>query len=434
MRPLRSTLSGQRRLLGSILGTAVGSRLDQSSARDFATSAVGDVVDFALDLDAASVDLNIGDPGAAATIALALSTTTSVLSRLATSHPERSGPAPAAFSQLPGDTDLAYFERGVDDTEVVRGRDLLVRMASDGLAEYGLKEADRKPILDALAKMTTTAAMVYGSGLDLDAARKALSAEKAARDGSDAAALAEAERASSEALLGWRIIELDEPASKWLAALKELSAAMARPSPGLASRPRAVPSASPPVLRAAPLAKSAGLPPGAQHYALDFYPYDRSAASVAAAGSAGGKPKAVARKPVALDVLVVPDGGRTWIGLGGGEALVASKLALCLAPAGEKLSGHADLGLLLGGRVGAGGFLTARALPEVASQLGALFGGSRIVEGLDEVGQLPHGGTTPIVFSVTARAESTPGVTLGLNVPRATIEDVVAAILRHGGF
>jgi len=427
MQPLRPTLAGQKRLLGSLLSTALGSRLDLSGARDLVTSVCGDLVDFALDLEGATLDVQAGDAAVTASLTLRLSSATSALARTAAGHAERNAPAPAAFAQLPADTELGIFERGVDDPLLARARDLALGVVSDELNEGGFKEADRKPLVDALAKLASPAALVYAAGMDLDALAKAAAAERAARDGADPAALADAARTSTLAMLGWHLLEVDEPAARWSGALKDLEAALGRP--GFAAAYRSKFGARAPSLHPAPLPKGAPQAPGTEHHALDVYPAEPS--RVAAAAPAGKKaPVAAAAKPLTLDILIAPDGPRTWIGLGGGDALVASKLAAAMAPSGDKVASRADLGLLRGQAVGSGGFFTLRGLPESVPDR----------EVLEELAQLPHGGSAAIAYSLTPLPEPAPGqpgaaqVALTVSVPRAAVEDVVAETLRHGGF
>jgi hypothetical protein len=433
MRPLRSIIAVQKRLIGSVLASAVGPRLELGGARELLSSIGGDVVDFAVDLDEASLDLQLSDATAAATMTMRFSSTSSALARIATSHPEKSAPAPAAFWQLPSDADCAFFDRGIDPAELARGRDLVLRAVADGLAELGLKDADRKPIVEALGKMTSSAPMAYASGFDTDAVAKAHAAEKALRDGSDVAATANAKHALAEALLGWRLIEIDEPSGAFAAAAKELVAGWARPTVGAAYRARAKGS-SPPVLRAAPMPRGMTMP-GGQHFVLELRPFDSSAP--AGAGTPG-KPKSgvVASRAVAIHVFLVADGSRTWVGLGGSEVLVATKLASAMAPAvAGGLAGRPELTLFKTNSIGAGGFATARGLPAAAEQLAVLFGDSTGIaaDALSVASQLPHQGVVPVTFELTASGDGgSPALTTSLQLPRAAIEDVVAAILMHG--
>jgi hypothetical protein len=422
MQPLRATLSAAKRFIATVLASTLGSRLGLSSARDLIVSAGGDVVDFALDLETASVDVKLGDPATTATAALRLSGRTSSLARLATAHPERSAPPPAAFWQLPGDADLAFFERGVDDAEFGRGRDLLLRLASDVLADGGLKDADRKAILEPLGKLATGSPLAYASGVDADAAEKAMAAERTHRDASDASALEEAQRVSTEALLGWRVMELEEPSAHFMGAVKDLASAWGRPAVTAAFRSKGRPV---PVFRALPLPKGVNLPPGAMHYVVE-YPFGepRAAAKPSVAASPG--------KPIAVHLYIAPDGGRTWVGLGAGEVPLASKLASAIGASPDSLAARPEIAPLKTATVGAAGFLTLHAIPESALLFAGTFGGPSTREGFDELALLPHRGSVPMWFSWTAPSEAaTAQVVATLEIPRGAMDDIVTTIVRH---
>jgi hypothetical protein len=79
--------------------------------------------------------------------------------------------------------------------------------------------------------------------------------------------------------------------------------------------------------------------------------------------------------------------------------------------------------------------VTLRGLAEAPKEFEPMLGGRPGAgeEGLDDVVRLPHRGTAPIAFAMTARPEGTPPPVLAsLSVSRAAIEDIVAAIQRHG--
>lgn len=437
MAPLKATIAEQRRLLAMILGGVVGGRMGLGSLRELALAVGNDAADFASDLDGASVDVTLADAGAQAQLAVKLAGNASAIGRVITAHPERSGPAPAAFWQLPADADFAGFSRGIDEAELARGRDLVLRVVADALSDLGLKEVDRKPLVDALGKIVTPSAMVYGSGVDVPEVRSAIAAQRAA-GGKPEAERAASKREVAEALLGWRVLEVDEPSARIAGALKELSAAISRPSVVAAIKAHDK-DAVPPSFRAAPVAKAAALPAGAQHYVLELHAGEHHAAAHLGAKPpkpADKKPAAPA-KPLQVHVFVVPDGQRTWIAVGGDEAITAARLAATLGSGGEKLGSRADLASLKDARIGSGGFLTARGLPEAAQQASLLANGGTwgASDVFDEAAQMPHQGLTPIVFSTTVQAGASPATVVArLQVPRDAIEDVVTTVLRHGGF
>jgi hypothetical protein len=296
-----------------------------------------------------------------------------------------------------------------------------------------VKDADRKAIVDSLAKLVSPAAMVYGSGIDAEAVRKALATEKGLTIQSEPTEKEEAKRQTVEAFLGWRVIELEEPSTRMTAGLKELAAAIGRPSVGAAYREK-LKDAVPPALRSLPVPRTAGLPTGAQHFVLELHTLERKAPA-----PRPGKPPPPAKKPLGplkpllVHLFLVPDGHRTWLAVGGDEAVIASRLAMTLGSGGDKLAAHATLAPLKDASVGAGGFLTARGLPEAAEQGPLVFTGATWVakEAFEEAAQMPHQGLTPILFSWTAQAG---GATARVSLPKDAIEDAVATILRRGGF
>jgi hypothetical protein len=426
--PLKATITQERRLFSMLLGTVVSGRLGMSGAREVLQAVGGDVIDFATDLDTATLDLSLADAGAAATLTLRLNGSTSVLGRLATANADRNGPPPAALWQMPGDADFAVFDRGIDPNVLARGRQLMDKVLDDRLAEDGVKDADRHAVLDAIDPLVSPAAMVYASGLDADAARKTTSAAKALPESATAADRAAAARAATQALLGWRILEVDQPAAGRVDALKALAAALARP--GVFAAYHAKPGARALAVRSVPLPKGSPLPKGTERFTIDVPLADSGPAA-----PSGGKP-APAPKPLGIDVFVAPDGGRSWFGIGCDPTLVSARLAAAVGGSGDTLGARPELSSMKNTVVGAGGFFTARGLPEIAVEAGA-FGDdpstfANAAALFDVSAQVGHQGTTPIPFSLTAPAAAPGTAVATLQVPRATVEDVVLAILKHG--
>jgi hypothetical protein len=430
MQPLKPTINEERRLLSILLGTIMGGRLGLSGVRDLAQSAGSDLADFGTDLDTASLDVALSDPGASATLGLKFSASASAIGRLITANADRSGPPPAAFWQMPADADFALFDRGIDAKELARGRELALEVVDDKLGEDGVKDGDRQAVKDALGAFASPAPVVYASGMDLDAARKALAAEKALPDSADVADRREANRASAQALVGWRIVEIDDPADARADALKTLAGAWGRASAvykAKGGRCVAIRATPPPKLP-----KGTTLPKDTQHYTLDI-PLTEPLAPPPPKGK--GKPTGP-DKPLQLDVFLVPDGPRSWVGVGGDTALLGPKLASAVAGSGDGLRARPELAGMKDAVLGAAGFFTARGLPEAAQQIatfggdpGGLAGGADVFDG---VAQLPHQGTTAIPFSLTAPASSPGSAVATLQVSRGTIDDVLVAILKHG--
>jgi hypothetical protein len=429
MQPLRATIDEERRSLSMLVGMLLAGRAGKAGERELLQALGAAPIDFVTDLDTATLDLALSDPGAAATLTLRLSGTTSALARLATANADRNGPPPAPFWQMPGDADLAVFDRGIDPNALARGRDLVLKVMADKLADDGVKDADRHALVDALGALVSPAPMVYSAGIDADAARKALAIEKALPDGASAADRRAATRAIAQALLGWRVLEIDEPAAGRVDAMKAIAAALARP--GVFAAYHGKPGVRALAMRAAPLPRGKALPKGTEHFVIDV-PLPEVVESAPPKAAPAGPPR-----PMEIDVFVAPDGARCWIGAGGDPALVAAKLGAAAAGSGDVLGARPELASMKDAVVGAGGFLTARGLPEVGVEIGAFGGGDMGAFGtaaalFEGGGQLPHQGVTPIPFSLTAPA-ATPGTVVAtLQVPRGTVDDVVMTLLQHG--
>jgi hypothetical protein len=423
MKPLKPTILALRRMVPLVLDSALGGRIGTSGSRELALSLAADLVDFALDVDSAAVDVDLDrDTGARVTGQVQFAGVSSRLARLATAHPDGAAPPPTAFWQLPSDTDVAAFERGVEPDLLAASRDLLVQAVSSKVEEYGLKEADRKAVTDVVGKLPSPAPTLYASGLDEDALKKALSATKKPSQGQVGADVA-ARREVDEALLGWRLLAFDEPPTRIASALSDLASAWSRPgiATSMHATQRGVP---PPTFRAMPAPKGAALPKGTLHFVLEL-PWDEPDL----------RKSSVKPRPLALHAFVAPDGARTWVGIGGDDALVVSKLSSVLGGGGGLV--RPELASFKESQVGAGGFVTAKGVVETVFFVQALAGdaGEGADDFLDGLAQVPHHGTTPMPFALTSRpGGQMPVVNATLEVPRAVIEDALKDVARRGGF
>jgi hypothetical protein len=410
MQSLRSTLVGFKRMASVLLGGLLGGRATAQGTRDALLTVAGDLLDFAIDLDVLSLQVDLTDVAAQARATMKFAGATSTLTRMAMAHADGGATPPAPFWQLPPDADVAVFDRGVDPADLARVVRVALKLLDQVLADAGLKDVDRKALLDALGKIPPSAPVVYASGLDAAAVEKAVEGAK------DATAAKPSAQALAEGLLGWRLVEIDEPSARLAGVLKELVAAWGRP--GIAAAYAAGAKGSkPPTVRAQPLPRGVALPKGTLHYALAL-PVARDKAAVPA------KPGGPSPGPLTVHLLLAPDGPRAWLAIGGDVAALASKLAGAVGAAGTV---RPDLAALDHAKVGAAGFVDVRSLPEVALQLAIL--GAEPVPGLlaalEHVATLPHRGLTPVVFSLTAQPDAS--VVATLQVPRDAIEDAIVA-------
>jgi len=429
MGPLKPTISEQRKIIGMLLGSILGGRMGGAGMRDLMIAIGSDAADFATDLDGATLDVTMSDPGALATFGLKLGGSSSTMGRIALAHPERNGAPPATFWQMPADADLALFSRGIDDPFVAHARELVVGALRDVLTDDGVKEADAKAIGDAVGKLFTGAGGAYASGIDDSGVRSAIAATRGLGSDASDAKRNDARHTEVQELLGWRILEVDQPAAASNDAFKALVAALGRPSVGAAIRAKDK-EAQPPVARTAPLPKGAALPAGTQHWVVELHGATHHAES-----RHDAKKPAPPAKPTLVHFLVAPDGQRSWVAIGGDDTDLAAKLAATLGSGGSGLAGRQELASLKDAKVGSAGFLAARALPEMATTLSLVLGGSPsgAASDVQEVDRMPNKGATPIVFTVTPQAPGGPASLVATTfVPRGAVEDLVYEFVRHG--
>jgi hypothetical protein len=403
-------------------------------------STLDDLIHFGDDLGGLALDVRLTDPGASATATLKLGKTSSETAKLATAHPERDGPPPAIFWQLPGDADEAIFTRGIDDADVASVTSVVQQVIESALRHSGAKDADIKDVVGATAKLWSGAPASYASGVDADGLRRALAALVPLAGRPDDATTLEAKHVAAQAILGWHVTEREEPATRAIGALKDLTAAMAKPGIFTAWRKKNPDRPAPVTIRSAPLPKGVALPAGSVHYVVEaFVAGDSLPPPPPAPGDKAKKPPP-RPKPLALHMLVVPDGQRSWVGWAGDEALCASRVAASLGNSGATLGSRSDLGSIKqNGSVGAAGFLTLRGLAETAA-VATLLGGespSEVVSAYEDSLQLPHQALTPLPFSLTPGAgqAGSPGpVVATFAIPKGSIEDFVTMVVKHGGF
>jgi hypothetical protein len=439
MAPLKDGLALGGSLLQARLAEELGAGDSRGPQGDAVRAGISDMIDFAKDMSVLSLDFQLGDPGATTTATVKLASANSQMAHMMTAHPERNGPAPALFWQLPGDADMAAFARGVDDADMSKVMSIMMPVLTGVIDEAGIKDADRKAIDDAIAKLASGAGGVYASGVDADGVRKALAGAVAHMGQPDDAATLEARHVAAEALVGWRVLERDEPAARSIAGLKDLAAAWSKPTVLAALRAKH-PDAAVPSFRSAPLPKGATLPAGSVHYVLELPapdslfpipvppPPPHTKAKPAA--------KAAPRKGIAFHLIVAPDGQRTWAGIAGDETLAASRMLASMAASGNNLGSRADLASLKSASVGSAGFLTLRGMGGMLALFAMMLGDSpsEIASAYEESLQLPHQALSPIPFSFTPVTGSPGALVSTFTIPKGSIEDFVTTLVKHGGF
>jgi hypothetical protein len=427
--PVRPMVASMRRTLPILAGVALGMRNSGLPELDDAFhAAIDDLADFASDCDTLAFDAMLGEPQGTLTLTSQFRSSTSLLARVATAHPDRADVPPAAFWKLPADSEAAYFHRGIDATDFEHTRDRLAAVLGGALGKEGMADADRNAVRDATAHTLDllTLRSTYAKGLDADAAEKATTALKSVKSG-DEPAREEAERVAAEKMAGWMVVGLDTPAAKVIASEKEWAAAWARP--GVAKWVKSKITDSP-----APTIKMTGAPKG-----LDVK--DAAQLEIAVYRSheapADGKKKPAAGKPLVLHAIVVPDGGASWLVLAADPELAVAKAKEVLGGASQ-LAARPGLAAMKGARMTSGGFVSARGISDGDPFAWTLSTKWREL-GRNVVGALASTsdeGTTPIPFQATAQApgNNAAGGTfvMTLTVPKGAIESFVRlAFLRR---
>jgi hypothetical protein len=426
VQPMKSLVSDKWKTMSILLGAFTGSSLGIPSVRELAMAAAQDLVNSVLDLDTLSLDLHLSDSAARVVLTQNFSGTTSLFAQLATANADRVGPPPAQFWQMPSDADLAVFGRGTDPALLAPIRDRMLKVVSETLAEDGVKSPDGRALVEALRRFPLSTATVYAHGIDVEAARKSVAvAVSSAGDESEQTA----RWSLAKDLVGWHVVEMDEPASDLSQALKALTAAWSRPAVASVYRAgfRGLPAVR---LAPAPMPKGGAWPVTAEHYVVELQP------PPPAHQKAGGKTQPAARS-VTFHVFVVPDGGRTWVGVGGDESLITAKLASAIAGSGDSLRSMSELMLLKDSHVGAAGFVTIRGVATEAMGIAALVGMSpqSAADTLAELQRLPAAGASALTLTSTSSSSKAPAaVVTSFDVPRAAVEDGIVWALHHGGF
>jgi hypothetical protein len=111
MAPVRSTLVSFRRMATVVLGGLLGDGAGSGGAHDAAVDLAAEFLDFAIDLDTASLALDLGDTVAHAKVTATFAGSASTITRIARAHADGGSEPPRVFWQLPADTDVAVASR-----------------------------------------------------------------------------------------------------------------------------------------------------------------------------------------------------------------------------------------------------------------------------------------------------------------------------------
>ena len=284
VQPMKSLVSDKWKTMSILLGAFTGSSLGIPSVRELAMAAAQDLVNSVLDLDTLSLDLHLSDSAARVVLTQNFSGTTSLFAQLATANANRVGPPPAQFWQMPSDADLAVFGRGTNPALLAPIRDRMLKVVSETLAEDGVKSPDGRALVEALRRFPLSTATVYAHGItSRQRVNRSLSRVSSAGDESEQTA----RWSLAKDLVGWHVVEMDEPASDLSQALKALTAAWSRPAVASVYRAgfRGLPAVR---LAPAPMPKGGAWPVTAEHYVVELQPPPSRAPEGGRENAAGG--------------------------------------------------------------------------------------------------------------------------------------------------
>jgi hypothetical protein len=435
--PVRAPLQELRTSIPILARSLLGAQ--SSAVRDLVDASLGEVIDIVDDVQKLTIDAQIAESGVVATTRIELQSNKSLFARAITI--DRPDSPPAAFWHLPGDTDTAFFSHASDPKLFDHPRELATRFMLEATESAGMPEAERHSlkdlISDRLSGLFSNGPGVYGKGFDAAALEKAVTNLKGIRI-EDRAARAEGERVLLEQIVGWHLVQVNEPVAKVGPFLKDCSALWNRPAFAKWVQSKASAKLSP-RMRIVPAPVGVTLPKETVHLEVTIPRADIDASLVVpvvpASGNGGPRPvakpskaKMVPQKPIVFHVLAVPDGAATWLGFGLDAKLVAQKAAASLAsaPDANTLGKAAGMEALREGKLNSGGVATMRGL-----MVFTLLEGERAPFGF--LGVLPHRGSAPLLLTGRTEAPSATakaGVSVGTaRVSRAFIEDIVKLVM-----
>jgi hypothetical protein len=421
--PVREPLRQLRGTLPLLARTMMGSQ--SPAVSELVDASIGELVDFVTDTNRLTLDADIADEGVNATMRVEYQSASSFMARLATGRPERAGAPPAAFWHLPAGTDTAIFGRGADPALFDGPREIFANVALEVAADAEMPANERRAAKDLLVDRILplfTGPVVYGKGFDPDGL------EKASRPAGDAASESEGQRALVEQVVGWHLLQVEEPVTKVGPVLRETAQLWNRPAfvawakKQTSSRMRAT-------MKIAPAPKGVKLPKDSVHLELTLPRADLPPALAATGKKPAAKAKPSTPKPFVMHVYAIPDGGTTWIAFGLDGKLVADKAlaALASAPEANTLGKSGAFETLRDAKASGAAVTTLRGLAVFSALRG------RSGSPFEALRTLPNRGETPIVLTSNAEPPS-DGAPAGaavstLRFPRGAIEDLVRMMI-----
>ncbi len=362
------------------------------------------------DLDRVSLDLNANSGTAELEFFLSATFRGSQSWSVQSTHEAaaRSGVAPDLFWRLPSDVARATYGVSGDPKRFAEIRRTLAELLDGYLAYEKLPGGVRDQIVRIIEDTWISAGHTVSAEGNVDPLPDQKRNE------------ADQQRETARRELGWMLMGFEEQPARVKAYLDRLIKAYRDPQLRrfLQTRLKVEKSELPRIKVGR--ATGRGLAPGSTVYelavpgeAFSHYSFDDN--------------KLIKGRPLPVYLVVMPDGAITWVAFSADRDVVYEKLAL-VRQGGSRatLAGRSGLGELKRERAVSGGFMT------LAGLLGPGLLGGVLPDKVDFSAALeraPHRGETPILgFSTIERTGSTTQVRVRLRVPKAVVEDAVAAL------
>jgi hypothetical protein len=441
MKPVQEKFRGifeNKSMIGSLVSTAVArfSPVQDPAFSDLIGDVATEGVAFAADIETVSVDgvLDAGGNGATLTATTKYAKTDSWLTQVMTQHNAKMAPAPAIFWSAPKGADAVTYGLGSDPKFVEPIKKRLASLVSS-MTKAKLGDADRKALEDVMLSMPSAnvpAVSVQGHIVaDPKAKPKAKGGDDERPPMFGMAHTSPQERV--DAALGWRLTGVESDAKVWSKWFTDLAAVYNR-----AGVQKALKEIDPKAAKLLTVKKvgSAGYPAGSTVVDLtvnvgEFMRPHFDESPVMQAVPPGGKsgkapprrpppPKKEQEKPITLHVVVVPDGGRAWIGVSAnGDALKTPlKAALSSAPKEGQIGSRTDLDLFKTTPLVAGGFLAPRGIMDAALRKAP---NPEMVQAV--IKGLPNKGETPMLLLMSGTAGPAPTSTMEFRLQKGTMDD-----------
>ncbi len=368
--------------------------------------------------------IDVSDRVLHATLDITASTPESAVQLEIQGQPGKATSPPPAFFQLPADAGIALYSLGTERGPVQTAAKPFWHRFVQAM-EGEIDPANAAPLEAELGQLFFTGGpSIFAYGLDVDRARPTLH-HLLEKEQSSVADLSHA----MDAVQGWAVFELDEPAARWTTGLDNidrLGKRTTRPASagGNGAAAGVTPDKTKTITVKVAIRPREHLPPGSLHL------HNSTAANPAYTPKSPDEAPAV---PYESDLYVAPDGARTWIAWAGRSAVALEKLHTVLAGKRDRtLAGREDLAGLASLRGNMVGFVSLAAGSTLALSADSRHDVELARYLVDTLWALPHRGAAPLPLVVTSTAD--PGGThyelrATFDIPRSSLDEIVALVM-----